>query len=200
MAGRSHQHDELRARFVANRERVRSWMEAWEIPEVVWTEEFSEIPRPWVVVERDRKRWLKDHAPFLDEYDWLLIGRPLSPGVREVRVLWHFGAAHRFGKLDLTIVSPCDPEYLAEKLALAVHHADLRGWRPEDAEPVYRWLIEGVRTVPLDDAVRGHTRSGFVLLNFTRFPTTEGDVAVRLTAVETDRALDGSPLDADGIG
>jgi hypothetical protein len=37
-----HQRDELRARFLANRERVRSWLEAWDIPEVVWTDEFSE--------------------------------------------------------------------------------------------------------------------------------------------------------------
>jgi len=199
MTGRGRQGDELRAQFIANRERVRSWMGAWEIPEIVWTDEFSEVPTSWIVPERDRASWLKRHAPFLDQYDWLLFGRPLTPGVREVRVRWHFGAAHRFEELDLTIVSVCDPEYLAEKLTLAVHRAGLKGWRDEDAPPLYQWLLEGVRTTPLDNAVRGNKRSGFVLLNFTRFPTSDGDVIVRVTATETDRALDGSPLDGDGV-
>lgn len=191
--------DELRAKFLANRERVRSWFEAWDIPEVVWTEDFNEVPSPWLVLEGDRERWLKRHAPFMDEYDWMFFARPLTPGVREVRALWRFGAAHRFAELDLTIVSVCDPEYLAEKLTMAVHHAGLRGWRDEDAQPVYEWLVEGVSTRPLGNGVRGSTRSGFVLLNFSRFPTSDGDVAVRLTAVETDRALDGSPLDENGV-
>ena len=199
MTGRRRQGDELRAQFMANRERVRSWLGAWEIPEIVWTDEFSEVPSPWIVPERDRASWLKRHAPFLDEYDWMFFGRPLTPGVREVRVQWHFGAAHRFEKLDLTIISVCDPGYLAEKLTLAVHHAGLKGWRPEDAQPLYQWLVDGVSTTPLDDGVRGSKRSGFVLLNLTRFPTSDGDVIVRLTAVETDRALDGSPLDGDGV-
>ncbi|MEO3779506.1 hypothetical protein ABGB16_22225 [Micromonospora sp. B11E3] len=199
MLRRRRQHDELRAKFVANRERVRSWLETWEIPEVVWTDEFNEIPSPWVVLERDRESWLKRHAPFMDAYDWMFFGRPLTPGVREVRVRWQFGAAHRFEELDLTIVSVCDPAYLAEKLTLAVHRARLKGWRDEDAQPLHQWLVEGVRTTPLNNAVRGSKRSGFVLLNFTRFPTSDGDVSVQLTAVETDRALDGSPLDGDGI-
>ncbi|WFE35612.1 hypothetical protein [Micromonospora sp. WMMD975] len=191
--------DESPATFLANRERVRSWLDAWEIPEIVWTDEFSEIPRPWVVAERDRKRWLRDHAPHLDAYQWMFVGRPLTPGVRKVRALWHFGAGHRFDKLELTIISVCDPAYLAEKLTLAVHHAALKGWQEEDAQPVYQWLVEGVNTRPLDNAVRGNKRLGFVLLHFTRFPTSDGDVTVSLTAVETDRAMDGSLLDANGV-
>ncbi|MGC4806642.1 hypothetical protein [Micromonospora sp. DT233] len=199
MFGRRRQHDELRAKFLANRERVRSWLDAWELPEVVWTDEFNDVPSPWVVLERDRDNWLRSRAPFLDAYDWMFFGRPLTPGVREVRVRWHFGAAHRFEALELTIISVCDPGYLAEKLTLAVHHARLRGWRDEDAQPLHRWLVEGVSTRPLDDAVRGSKRSGFVLLSFTRFPTSDGNVIVQLTVVETDRALDGSPLDGDGV-
>ncbi|WP_405096300.1 hypothetical protein [Micromonospora sp. NBC_01412] len=199
MTRRHHQHEELRNAFLANRERVRSWLEAWEIPEVVWTDEFNEVPSPWVVVERDRASWLKRHAPFMDEYDWMFFARPLSPGVREVRALWHFGAGHRFEKLDLTIISLCDPGYLAEKLTMAVHHADLKSWRDEDAQSLYQWLVNGVSTTPIGGGVRGSNRLGFVLLDFTRFPTPDGDVTVRLTAVETDRALDGSPLDDDGV-
>jgi hypothetical protein len=199
MFERRRRHDEFRARYLANRDRVRSWREAWEIPEVVWADEFNEIPWPWIVLEKDRKSWLRIHAPVMDTYYWMFFGRPLTPGVREVRAQWQFGAGHRFAELDLTIVSVCDPAYLAEKLTLAVHHARLKGWRDEDARPVYEWLVEGVGTTPLDNAVRGNKRSGFVLLTFNRFPTSDGDVAVRLTAVETDRALDGSPLDADGV-
>jgi hypothetical protein len=142
VAGRGHNGDEPRARFRANRDRVRSWSEAWEIPEVVWTDEFNEIPSPWVVSERDRANWLKVHAPTLDAYHWLFLGRPLTPGVREVRALWHFGPAHRFEKLDLTIISVCDPGYLAEKLTLAVHHAGLKGWRDEDAPSLHQPLDE----------------------------------------------------------
>ncbi|WP_433346323.1 hypothetical protein [Micromonospora sp. CA-111912] len=196
---RHRQHDELRAKFLANRDRVRAWLAAWEIPEVVWTDDFNEVPMPWVVPEQDRKSWLKSRAPFIDAYDWMFVGRPLTPGVRRVQARWHFGAAHRFEELDLTIVSVCDPGYLAEKLTLAVHHARLRGWRDEDAQPLHQWLVEGVRTTPLNNGVRGNNRLGFVLLNFTRFPAPDGDVSVQLTAVETDRALDGSPLDGDGV-
>ncbi|MEV0005380.1 hypothetical protein AB0H28_24260 [Micromonospora sp. NPDC050980] len=190
---------DLRAKFVANREQVRSWLEAWEIPEIVWTDEFNEIPAPWVVVERDGKSWLRDNAPVVDAYHWMFVGRPLTPGVRKVQALWHFGAGHRFEKLELTITSVCDPGYLAEKLTLAVHHGRLEGWRQEDAQPLYQWLVEGVNTRPLDNAVRGNKRLGFILLSFTRFPTGDGDVAVSLTAVETDRALDGSLLDDNGV-
>lgn len=191
--------DELRAKFLTNRELVRSWTESWEIPEVVWTDEFDDIPGPWIVADRDRKYWLKHRAPFMDEYHWMFLGRPLTPGVREVRALWYFGAEHSFEKLDLTIISVCDPEYLAEKLALAVHHAGLKGWQDEDAEPLYQWLVEGVGTMPLNNSVRGNNRSGFVLLDFVRFPTSDGNVMVRLTAILTDRALDGSLLDDDGV-
>lgn len=199
MTRRGRDADELRARFLANREQVRSWIGAWDIPEIVWTDDFNEVPLPWLVSERDRKDWLKRHAPFMDRYDWLFLGRPLTPGVREVRALWEFEPVHRFARLDLTITSVCDPEYLAEKLALGVHHAGLKGWRDADVEPVYHWLIEGVATRPLNNGVNGSKRSGFVLLRFTRFPTGDGDVMVRLTASVTDRALDGSLLDDDGV-
>ncbi|MBU8860830.1 MULTISPECIES: hypothetical protein [unclassified Micromonospora] len=199
MFGRRRRHEELRAKFLANRDRVRSWWEDWEIPEVVWADEFNDVPAPWIVLEQDRENWLKTHAPVSDTYFWMFLGRPLTPGVREVRVRWQFGAGHRFEELDVTIVSVCDPSYLAEKLTLAVHQARLKGWREEDAQPVYQWLVEGVGMTPLDNAVRGTQRMGFVLMTFSRFPDTDGDVIVRLTAVETDRAQDGSPLDADGV-
>lgn len=101
------------------------------------------------------------------------------------RALWHFGPAHRFAELDLTITSVCDPEYLAEKLTLAVHHAGLKGWRDADAQPLYQWLVEGVHTMPPRPRTAGEHPFGFVLLLVTRFPTSDGDVIVRLTAAET---------------
>ncbi|MFJ8582898.1 hypothetical protein [Micromonospora sp. NPDC093277] len=164
----------------------------------MWVDEFNEVPSPWIVLERDRDNWLKDHAPFLDTYDWMFFGRPLTPGIREVRAIWRFGAGHRFESFELTITSACDPGYLAEKLTTAIHHARLKGWREEDAQPLHQWLVEGVSTRPLNDSVRGNKRSGFVLMEFIRFPTRDGDVMVSLNAVETDRALDGSPLADDG--
>ncbi|MGV9766445.1 hypothetical protein [Micromonospora tulbaghiae] len=199
MFGRRRRHEELRAKFLTNRDRVRSWWEDWEIPEVVWADEFNDVPSPWIVLEQDRESWLRIHAPVTDTYFWMFRGRPLTPGVREVRARWQFGAGHRFEELDLTIASVCDPAYLAEKLTLAVHQARLKGWRDEDAQPVYQWLVEGVGMTPLGNGVRGTKRLGFVLMTFSRFPDTEGNVIVRLTAVETDRAQDGSPLDADGV-
>ena len=199
MFGRRRRHEELRAKFLTNRDRVRSWWEEWEIPEVVWADEFNEVPSSWIVLEQDRESWLKHDAPVMDAYDWSFFGRPLTPGIREVRLRWQFGAGHRFEELDLTIVSVCDPAYLAEKLTLAVHQARLKGWRDEDAQSVYQWLVEGVGVTPLGDAVWGNNRSGFVLLKFSRFPASDGNVIVQLTAVETDRAQDGSPLDADGV-
>lgn len=199
MFGRRRRHEELRAKFLTNRDRVRSWWEDWEIPEVVWADEFNDVPSPWIVLEQDRESWLRIHAPVTDTYFWMFRGRPLTPGVREVPARWQFGAGHRFEELDLAIVSVCDPAYLAEKLTLAVHQARLKGWRDEDAQPVYQWLVEGVGMTPLGNAVRGTKRLGFVLMTFSRFPDTDGNVIVRLTAVETDRAQDGSPLDADGV-
>ncbi|MEU4968703.1 GNAT family N-acetyltransferase [Streptomyces smyrnaeus] len=61
--------DALRAKFVTNRETVRSWTARWECPEVEWPP-FDEVPGPWVVAPRERKRWLEQHAPFLDTYRW----------------------------------------------------------------------------------------------------------------------------------
>ncbi|PSK67925.1 hypothetical protein B0E53_00196 [Micromonospora sp. MH33] len=74
MFGRSKRQDAdaLRERFIANREKVRSWISGWDCPEVEWPD-VPEIPFPWVVRQVDEPMWLKRHAPFMDEYGWVLV-------------------------------------------------------------------------------------------------------------------------------
>ncbi|MEU1689898.1 hypothetical protein [Micromonospora sp. NPDC005707] len=189
--------DTLRERFLANREKVRSWIGGWDCPEVEWPE-FAEIPHPWVVTQADERMWLKRHAPFLDEYGWILEARPVARGVSQVVAHWQFGEGHEFERLDIDFRSVADPPYLAEKLALGAHTADLKGWQEADLQGVYTWLFEGIDSRPLGEMVRGQQRSGFILFQLTRWPHSSSEINVRLRMTLTDTALDGTPLTGAG--
>lgn len=73
--------DELRAKFLVNWEKVGSWVADWDCPEIAWPE-VSVIPLPWVVGEEEEQEaeqtWLEHHAPFTDQYQWLLEALPLA--------------------------------------------------------------------------------------------------------------------------
>src|SRR4051812_11274423 len=136
------------ADFLANRERVRAWLRAWHLPEVRWPE-VPDIPYPHVVSARDEAAWYKRQAPHLDRYGWLLEARPTARGVSRVVADWQFAGRHRFHRLDVEFRSYADPQYLAEKLTLAVHAAGLEGWQGEtDARSVHSWLLEGIDSRP----------------------------------------------------
>ncbi|WP_227979507.1 hypothetical protein [Nocardia spumae] len=197
---RPHGADELRSRFTANRERVRSWTVDWDCPEVEWPD-FPDIPRPWSVAPGDEGDWLQRHAPFLAEYSWLLEARPIAQAVTSVHGYWSFGPRHEFQALDIEIrCTVLDPVYLAEKLALGAHAANLDGWREDDLGPLYEWLLDGADTRPPSHMVRGHKRSGFILFEFRRAPRVlEGPgIIAKLTMQPTVTALDGSPLNSEG--
>ncbi|MGK5531266.1 hypothetical protein [Streptomyces sp. URMC 129] len=187
----------LRARFLANREKVRSWFAGWECPEIEWPE-FREVPLPWVVARGEEQRWLEHHAPFMDTYLWLLQARSPQRGISQVRASWSFGAGHAFDRLEIGFRSWADPDYLAEKLALGAHAAALRGWREEDVRELHAWLFQGLDSRPMGDGVRGQKRIGFVLCHLVRAPVSRTEIAARLRVTLTDTALDGSPLDAEG--
>ena len=200
--------DELRAKFLANREKVRSWVADWDCPEIAWLE-VSAIPLPWVVGEEGEQTWLEHQAPFMDQYQWLLEARPLARGVTHVRGDWRFAEGHEFERLEIHTRTVADPEYLAEILTLGVNAAALKGWTQADTQPVYEWLFEGFDRRPMENMVTGRHRSGFILLDFMRSPAvmvragavvrpsrTEINVRLRLTLTTTD--LGGSPLDSNG--
>ena len=52
---------ELRAMFVANRDRVQSWPTNWDFPEVAWPE-ISAIPSPYVVLPDEERMWFEHRA------------------------------------------------------------------------------------------------------------------------------------------
>jgi hypothetical protein len=189
--------DELRAKFVANREKVRTWTSRWDCPEVEWPA-FDEVPHPWVVLPRERGQWLERHAPFLDEYRWLLEARPVANGVHEVSGQWEFGPGHAFQRLTLRFRSVLDPEYLAEKLALGIHAAGLKGWQDDDVHGMYDWLLEGTRHCANSGAVRGKHRTGFLLNEMSCLSISRSEVITETRTTLTDTALDGTPLNADG--
>jgi hypothetical protein len=146
--------------------------------------------------ERD---WFERHAPFLDEYHWLLEGRPLADGITEFSGAWWFAAGHEFERLELRTRTVAHPGYLAERLATGVHAAGLKGWTDADLRPFHEWLFEGLDTRPMDDGVRGQTRFGFVLAELLRVPlATATGIGVALTVRLTGTALDGTPLNSDG--
>lgn len=142
--------------------------------------------------------WLQRHAPFMDEYGWILEARPVSQGVSHVVANWQFGEGHAFDRLDIEFRSVADPPYLAEKLALAAHAAALTGWREADLQGLYAWLLEGVDSRPLGEMVRGQHRSGFILFGLTRWPHSSTEINVRLQMTLTDTALDGTRLNSAG--
>jgi hypothetical protein len=187
---------ELRSRFLANREKVRSWVSGWHCPEIAWPE-VPLVPFPGVR-EGDEERWLEHAAPTMPEYRWLLEARPLSEGVTHVRGIWWFTEGHEFERLEILTRTYADAGYLAETLTRGVHAAALKGWTEADARPVHEWLLEGLDSRPMEEAVRGTQRMGFVLLKLARFPYSRTEIDVRLEVTVTNTALDGSPLDATG--
>lgn len=189
--------DELRAKFVANREKVRSWTARWECPEVEWPA-FPEVPRPWLVSPREQGRWMDLHAPFMDEYQWFLEGRPVAQGVAEVWARWEFGAGHEFECLTIHFRSVLDPDYLAEKLALGIQAAALKGWQDDDVHGLYDWLREGVNHCVGSGMVRGTHRTGFLVSEMTCAAVSRTEVITEARTTLTDTALDGTPLNADG--
>jgi hypothetical protein len=189
--------DELRAKFVANREKVRSFIANWRCPEIEWPA-FREIPLPWVIPNGEEEQWLQQHAPFMDEYRWLLEPRPVTEGVSQVWACWWFGKGHEFELLEIDFRSYADPQYLAETLTWGAHAAALKGWREEDVHALYDWLFEGIDSRPMEEGVRGQKRTGFILFKLVRMPVSRTEIGTRLSMTLTDKALDGTPLTADG--
>ncbi|HET6299246.1 MAG TPA: hypothetical protein VFG33_38130 [Kribbella sp.] len=202
MTRRSEQRDanELRGKFLANRDKVRSWTVGWQCPEVDWPA-FREIPSPWVVRRGEEPRWLERDAPFMGEYRWLLEARPRAgTGVTSVRGNWFFRERHEFERLEIEFQSVADPAYLAEKLALGAHAAALKGWQQDDVHGVHAWLFQGLDTRPIGDLVSGQHREGWILFELKRWPapTTPNELKASLTMKPTTTTLDGSPLTPDG--
>jgi hypothetical protein len=189
--------DELRAKFIANREQVRSFITNWRCPEIEWPP-FREIPSPWVIPKGEEKHWLNDFAPSMDEYQWLLEARPVAEGISQVWASWWFGKGHAFERLQIEFRSYADPAYLAETLTWGAHAAALKGWREEDVHALHAWLFEGLDSRPINDAVRGQKRTGFILFELLRMPAGQNEIGSRLSMTLTDTALDGTPLDHEG--
>ncbi|MGC0327677.1 hypothetical protein RKD23_000667 [Streptomyces sp. SAI-170] len=196
-AGRRHEADELRARFEANRDKVRSWQGRWEIPEVEWSP-VEDTPFSWIVLPRQQRQWLRDHAPHLKRYEWIVEARPVAEGIGEVWGHWEFSEGHRFERLTLHFRSVLDPDYLAEKLALGIGAAELKGWRDEDLQGVYEWLGQGLTDVAGSGGIRGQHRAGFLLNAMTCFAISRTEVVTEVRTTLTDTSMDGTPLKADG--
>jgi hypothetical protein len=171
----------------ANRDRVQHFRAAWSIPEVVFSEQ-TNAPSP----ERARSGRAGPRP-----YYWLLIGESTVIGLTSAVAEWQFSAGHEFEALDLRIESTCDPEYLAEKLSLAAEAAAFSGWDPGDLPSLYDWIGDLTSTRPVSSMVSGYKRLGFVLFDLRRFPLPSG-VATTMKVTLTDKALDGTPLNADG--
>jgi hypothetical protein len=189
--------EEQRAKYVANWEQVRSWVAGWDCPEVAW----PDVPaNPFFTGGASERAWLEQHAPFQDQYHWIVVGRPLAEGITEFTGSWWFGAGHQFDRLEIRTQTVADPAYLAERLATGVHAAALKGWRDADLQPFYEWLFEGLDSRPMTEGVKGRTRHGFVVVDLMRVPLalTPG-IGVQLTVGLTGTGLDGTPLDGDGV-
>jgi hypothetical protein len=189
--------DELRAVFVANRDRVRSWLDDWYFPEVAWPE-FRAIPSPYVVPRDLQEMWFERHAPSMPQYWWLLEPAPLTGSISQVYCCWWFGEGHRFDRLTLNTRTVADPAYLAERLALGVDAAHLPGWQDGDAEDTHRWLLGLLDKRPMDVPVRQTRRCGFVVVAVTRYPYSRTEIDVEVVVTVAATALDGTPLDGTG--
>ncbi|MFD6329534.1 hypothetical protein ACFWGI_08220 [Streptomyces niveus] len=187
----------LRAKFVANRDKVRAWTSRWECPEVEWPT-VSAIPLPWLVMPGGEEQWLDIHAPFMDAYQWHLEARPVADGVGQLQATWEFGAGHEFRKLTIRFRSVYDPGYLAEKLSLGIQAAALKGWQDDDRHSIYNWLCEGLDEVDPGSMVRGNHRSGFLLSEFRCSWVNSPEVTTEVATTITNTSLNGAPLDADG--
>ncbi|MFE1442643.1 hypothetical protein [Streptomyces sp. NPDC058739] len=195
--GRRREADEPRAKFVANRDKVRAWQQRWDCPEVAWPP-LTETPFPYEIAPWDLADWLERRAPHLERYEWLLEARPVARGVEALTGHWEFGAGHRFEQLRVEFRSALDPDYLAEKLALGIRAADLLGWREEDVHGLYDWLHEGVSRVVGTGMVRGRHRSGFLMNALTCVAVSRTEVITEVRTTLTDTAMDGTPLRPDG--
>jgi hypothetical protein len=192
--------NELRSAFIANREKVRSWLSGWDCPEVSWPP-FKDVPQPWAVSPADQRGWVQRDAPSITDYWWLIEGASASRHVTHAHGHWKFGQRHEFESLDIEIrCTVLDPHYVAEKLALAAQAADLKGWQEGDLQSVYEWLFAGADTSPPHVAVRGQNRTGFIVFTFNRWPQVfDGPgIIAQLNMTLTDTALDGSPLNDIG--
>ncbi|MGW4807696.1 hypothetical protein [Kitasatospora sp. NPDC004272] len=190
--------DDARAKFIANRERVRAWTGRWECPEADWPA-FEEVPGPWVVLPSERDRWLDLHAPSLERYHWLLEATPRANGLDELWAFWEFRAGHEFERLTIRFGTVHDPAYLAERLALAVEAAAFEGWQDGDAQSVHDWLLDGIGGVlGPGRMVRGKHRVGFVLLEMLCAVASSTDVTTELRVSLTTTSLEGRPLKPDG--
>lgn len=190
--------DGARAKFIANRERVRAWTGRWDCPEVAWPA-FEEVPGPWMVLPRERDRWLDLHAPSMERYDWLLKATPRANGVDGLWALWAFRAEHEFARLTIHFESVYDPEYLAERLALGIEAAAFEGWQDGDAQGIYDWLLDGVGGIAgTGHMVHGKHRGGFLLLEMICAVASTTDVTTELRVSLTTTSLEGKPLKSDG--
>ncbi len=176
---------ERRAKFIANRERVRSWIGDWEFPEVEWLD-FCDFPDDWRTLAKD-PMWLEHYGPVMDEYEymWTLEARPVTPGITEAVATWQFGKGHRFDYLEIEIRGVPDPTYLAEKLALGVHAAALEGWQEEDLQGLHTWLSAAIDSCPMDYPVRGQRRSGSVMFELECWPRDRTEITVILRTTLT---------------
>lgn len=139
--------DELRAKFIANREKVRSWIADWDCPEIVWPE-VPAVPLPVGVAKGGEQAWLKHRAPFMDRYQWLLEARSVTQGVAHVWAYWQFREGHELERLEIHTRTVADPEYLAEALTLGVNAAALKGWREADAQSVLNGSLKDSTSDP----------------------------------------------------
>ena len=87
---------ELRAMFVANRDRVQSWPTNWDFPEVAWPE-ISAIPSPYGVLP-DEERDVGSSSARLTclNTGWLLEPRPLHHQHQPGRLLFVFVEVSRY--------------------------------------------------------------------------------------------------------
>ncbi|WP_405059295.1 hypothetical protein OG474_42130 [Kribbella sp. NBC_01505] len=191
--------DELRAKFVANRERVRAWTTQWYCPEVDWLA-FREFP--YQCLPSQERRWLEQQAPFISEYEWFLEAKP-HPGTGVGRVFghWQFGPGHTFKQLDIEIRAWPDPQYLADRLARSVHAAGLGDWRDDDLPALFDWLLEGLQMMPLSQFIQGERRVGPTRFEIGRWPSAVDPEAIRATLAikPTTTTLAGSTLSADDL-
>ncbi len=111
---------ELRAMFVANRDRVQSWPTNWDFPEVAW-------PAPRAL-----------HASILVATRAPAAHHQHQPG----RLLLVVPESHEFDRLTMNTRTVADPAYLAERLTPGVDAANLKGWHADDAQTIYRWMHE----------------------------------------------------------
>ncbi|MER6112568.1 hypothetical protein [Streptomyces hirsutus] len=134
----------------------------------------------------------------MDEYQWFLEGRPVVQGVAEVWAQWEFSTGHEFECLTIRFRSILDPDYLAEKLALGIQAAALKGWQDDDFHDLYDWLREGANDCVGSSMVRGTHRTGFLIFKVTCAAVSHTEVITEVRTTLTDTALDGTPLSADG--